>query len=61
MTHQSPTGRVFSELRLRKPNVVSIHQLGEVLELGTPYKVVFGLLPVTAEGRGDLGDLPFPA
>jgi len=48
MTHQSPTGRVFSELRLRKPAVVSIHQLGEVLELGTPYRVVFGAPAVPA-------------
>jgi hypothetical protein len=48
MTHQTPSGRVFSELRLRKPKLISVHRLGEVIELSTPYKVVFGQLPAKA-------------
>ena len=43
----SPTSKAMSALRLRKPKVISVHKLSEVLGLGTPYKVVFGKLPET--------------
>jgi hypothetical protein len=45
MSQQSPTGRVFTELRLRKPKLISVHALREVLGLDTPYVVVFGETP----------------
>lgn len=51
---QSPTGRVFSELRLRKPKLISIHSLQEVLEMNTPFKVVFGQLPESTGNSGGL-------
>lgn len=36
----------ISSLRLRKPNKISIHELTEVLELKTPFQVVYGELPL---------------
>lgn len=38
----TPTSKVRSLLRLRKPKQISIHNLEEVLQLGTPYRLVFG-------------------
>jgi len=38
----TPTSKVRSLLRLRKPKHISIHDLEEVLRLGTPYRLVFG-------------------
>lgn len=41
---QSATRKTLSTLRLRKPNLISIHTFEEVKHLGTPFKVVFGAL-----------------
>ena len=41
----SPTSKAMSALRMRKPKLISVHKLSEVLELRTPYRVVFGELP----------------
>ncbi|MFT3718580.1 hypothetical protein [Pseudorhodoferax sp.] len=38
----TPASKVKSLLRLRKPKQISIHDLAEVLRLGTPYRLVFG-------------------
>jgi len=38
----SPSTKVRSLLRLRKPKQISIHDFDEVLRLGTPYRLVFG-------------------
>lgn len=45
MAAASPTDKAMSALRMRKPKLISVHKLSEVLELGTRYKVVFGGLP----------------
>lgn len=37
--------RTRSALRLRKPQYISIHQFDEVIELKTPYRVIFGSEP----------------
>lgn len=39
---RSATNKTFAALRLRKPNLISIHTLEEVKHLGTPYTIVFG-------------------
>jgi hypothetical protein len=50
---QPPEAKSMSALRLRKPNLISLHSLEEVLSLGTPYRVVFGSIPETMlEKRG---------
>ena len=36
----------ISSLGLRKPNKIRIHELTEVLELKTPFQVVYGELPL---------------
>lgn len=38
----TPTSKVKSLLRLHKPKQISIHNFEEVLQLGTPYRLVFG-------------------
>lgn len=38
---QSATRKTLAALRLRKPNLISIHTFEEVKHLGTPYKVVY--------------------
>lgn len=35
----------LAALRLRKPKVISLHPLRDVLDLNTPYRVVFGAMP----------------
>jgi hypothetical protein len=40
-----PEAKSMSALRLRKPNLISLHSLEEVLSLGTAYRVVFGAIP----------------
>lgn len=40
----TPWSRAVAALRLRKPKKISVHQLDEVLGLGTPYRVVFGAI-----------------
>lgn len=42
---RSPTTKAKSSLRLRKPKQISIHDLREVIQMGTPYKIVLGDLP----------------
>ena len=37
--------RTRSALRLRKPQYISIHKFDEVIELKTPYRVIFGKEP----------------
>lgn len=37
--------RALRALRLRQPKKISVHELDEVVRLGTPFKVVFGKLP----------------
>lgn len=39
---RSAEAKVYSALRLRRPDDVSIHDLAEVRSLGTAYRVVFG-------------------
>jgi hypothetical protein len=41
----APDRRTRSALRLRKPQCISIHSFDEVIELKTPYRVVFGKEP----------------
>lgn len=41
----SSLNKTMSALRLRKPKLISIHELGEVVALGTEYKVIWGRLP----------------
>lgn len=38
----SERSKVFSSLRLRQPLKISVHDLQEVIELGTPYRVLLG-------------------
>lgn len=40
-----PSSKTYAALRLRQPKKISIHELKEVMELGTEYRVVFGELP----------------
>ena len=47
---------MMAVMRLRRPNQVSIHELEEVLRLGTPYEVVFGTLPRAAGCDGTEDD-----
>lgn len=37
--------RTLAALRLRKPKVISVHTLREVLSLDTPFRLVWGTLP----------------
>lgn len=49
---RSSESKTWSALRLRKPKVISLHSLSEVVDLGTPYRLVWGSLPadvVTAQ------------
>jgi len=41
--------RALRALRLRQPKKISVHELDEVVRLGTPFKVVFGQLPERAD------------
>jgi hypothetical protein len=41
----APDRRTRSALRLRKPQYISIHKYDEVIELKTPYRVIFGREP----------------
>ena len=41
----APDRRTRSALRLRKPQYISIHSFDEVVELKTPYRVIFGKEP----------------
>jgi hypothetical protein len=41
----SVKNKTISALRMRKPKQISLHKLEEVLQLGTPYRIVFGTLP----------------
>jgi predicted nucleotidyltransferase len=41
----APDRRTYSALRLRKPQYVSVHKFDEVIELKTPYRVIFGKEP----------------
>lgn len=43
--HYSGWNKSAAALRLRKPKLISIHRLEEVVRLGTPYKVIWGHLP----------------
>lgn len=38
----TPTSKAMAVLRLQKPKQISLHQLSEVLSLGTPFEIVFG-------------------
>jgi hypothetical protein len=40
-----PASKTFAALRLRQPKKISLHELREVIDLGTPYRVVFGEVP----------------
>jgi len=44
----SPLNKTYAALRLRQPQKISIHDLQEVIELETPYKIIFGALPLEA-------------
>ena len=44
----SPSTKVRSLLRLRKPKQISIHDFDEVLRLETPYRVLLGERPSTS-------------
>jgi len=41
----SPLKKTYAALRLRQPQKISLHDLQEVTELNTPYKIIFGVLP----------------
>lgn len=41
----SSYSRTVRALRLRQPKKISLHALSEVIDLGTPYEIVFGVLP----------------
>lgn len=41
----APDRKTYSALRLRKPQYISIHKFDEVLDLKTPYRVIFGKDP----------------
>lgn len=41
--------RALRALRLRQPKKISVHELDEVVRLGTPFMVVFGKLPERAD------------
>lgn len=41
--------KTYAALRLRKPKQISIHEMKEVVQLGTPFRVVFGVW--AADGR----------
>lgn len=43
----TPTSRAMAVLRLQKPKQISLHQLSEVLGLGTPFQIVFGDMKVS--------------
>lgn len=38
----TPTSTVMAVLRLQKPKQISLHQLSEILDLGTSFQIVFG-------------------
>jgi len=42
---RSHYNRSRAALRLKKPKLVSLHELDEVVRIGTPYRLVFGELP----------------
>lgn len=44
--------KTYAALRLRKPKLISIHDLKEVESLGTPFKVVFGVRPISPPSGG---------
>lgn len=41
----APDRRTYSALRLRKPQYISIHRFDELIDLKTPYRVIFGKEP----------------
>lgn len=48
----SNQNKTFAALRLRKPKLISIHDLKEVESLGTPFKIVFGVGPMSPPSGG---------
>lgn len=51
-----PADKTYAALRLRQPKKISVHALHEVIELGTPFRVVFGELP--PDPRSSRSDRP---
>ena len=49
--NRSESNRTMAALRLRKPKFISLHLMDEVLELGTPFEVVFGRPPDKASAK----------
>lgn len=47
---QAARNRARRALRLRQPKKISVHALDEVLNLKTPFRVVFGVLPSSSKG-----------
>lgn len=52
--HLAAQRRTLSALRLRQPKKISLHALDEVLELKTPYQVVFGSLPPAGPDKSSM-------
>lgn len=48
----APDRRTYSALRLRRPQYISIHRFDEVIDLKTPYRVIFGKEPRKKPGSG---------
>jgi hypothetical protein len=42
---RSAMNKTYAALGLRKPKLVSVHEFRELVELGTPYEVVYECCP----------------
>jgi len=61
----SNQNKTFAALRLRKPKLISVHEMKEVQALGTPFKVLLGVWPLAspsmAQDPGQACELPIDA